>query len=148
MPDSLPDTTRPAGTASSALPFDHIVAVMMENHSFENLLGALARSGEPLADGLTFDGARVALNSNPGPAGSVRAFAPPTTAQSSVVSQTWNATHRQIDGEAMDGDITTDTASLSDPAPPNGTIFIASMLTGSPGETTSPTFPRPRSSPR
>jgi phospholipase C len=180
VPDSLPDPTRPAGTASSALPFDHIVVVMMENHSFDNLLGALSRSGQPKADGLTFDAAGVALNSNPGPTGPVRSFALPTTAQSPVVSQTWNATHQQIDGGAMDGfvssvssdepmaywtaevlpfayslartftianrwfcsapcqtypnrrflmagtaygDITTDTASLSDPPPPNGTIF-------------------------
>ncbi|MDX6604800.1 MAG: Phosphoesterase family, partial [Solirubrobacterales bacterium] len=39
QPDSLPDPTRPAGTATTALPFDHIVIVMMENHSFDNLLG-------------------------------------------------------------------------------------------------------------
>ena len=45
VPDSLPDPTRPAGTATDAMPFDHIVCVMMENHSFDNLLGALPRLG-------------------------------------------------------------------------------------------------------
>ena len=51
VPDSLPDPRRPAGTATDALPFDHIVVVMMENHSFDNLLGALSASGQPKARG-------------------------------------------------------------------------------------------------
>ena len=36
------------------MPFDHIVVVMMENHSFDNYLGALSRHGQPKADGLRF----------------------------------------------------------------------------------------------
>jgi phospholipase C len=102
-PDSLPDPSRPAGTATTALPFEHIVVVMMENHSFDNLLGDLARSGQPKAHGLHFNRAGVARNSNPGPDGPVASFPIPTTAQSPVVSQTWNATHTQIDGGLMDG---------------------------------------------
>jgi hypothetical protein len=51
---------------NDAMPFDHIVVVMMENHSFDNLLGELPRSGQPAADGLTFDGAGMATNTNPG----------------------------------------------------------------------------------
>src|SRR5262249_40253248 len=43
-PDSLPNPKAAAGTVNEALPFDHIVVVMMENHSFDNLLGALHRS--------------------------------------------------------------------------------------------------------
>ena len=180
VPDSLPDPARPAGAATAALPFDHIVVVMMENHSFDNLLGGLPRAGQPAADGLSFDAAGAALNSNPGPGGPVRAFPFPSTAQGPNVTQSWNATHAQIDGGAMDGfvassgtdqpmgyypasvvpfayslasnftvanrwfcsapcqtypnrrflmaataygNIATDTASLSDPPPPNGTIF-------------------------
>ncbi len=179
-PDSLPDPTRPAGTATESLPFEHIVVVMMENHSFDNLLGALALSGQPRADGLRFDASGRALNSNPGPDGAVLAFPFPSTAQGPHVSQAWNATHEQIDGGKMDGfvrsvdadqpmgywtedvlpfayslartftvanrwfcsapcqtypnrrflmagtaygDIATDNESLSDPPPPNGTIF-------------------------
>jgi phospholipase C len=102
-PDQLPDPKRPAGTATSALPFDHVVIVMMENHSFDNLLGALALSGQPLAKGLRFSSAGVALNSNPGPEGRVRSFPFATTAQGQNVSQSWNATHEQIDGGKMDG---------------------------------------------
>src|SRR5437879_6105885 len=65
-PDSLPRPGQPAGTVDDAMPFDHIVVVMMENHSFDNLLGGLARSGQPAADGLTFDSAGRATNTNPG----------------------------------------------------------------------------------
>jgi phospholipase C len=179
-PDSLPDPRRPAGTVDSALPYDHIVVVMMENHSFDNLLGALARSGQPRADGLRFSRAGIAQNSNPGAGGPVRSFPFASTAQGPDVSQSWNATHQQIDGGRMDGfvrsvqaeqpmgywtsevlpfayslagtftlanrwfcsapcqtypnrrflmagtaygDISTDTESLKDPPPPNGTIF-------------------------
>jgi phospholipase C len=102
-PDSLPDPTRPAGTAAAGLPFDHVVIVMMENHSFDNLLGALAHSGQPKAKGLKFSRRGVALNTNPGPEGAVRSFPFTTTAQGQNVSQSWNATHEQIDGGLMDG---------------------------------------------
>ena len=179
-PDSLPDPKRPAGAVDEALPFDHIVVVMMENHSFDNLLGALHRSGQPKAQGLKIDAKGVAHNSNPGPEGPVYSFPLPTTAQSPTVTQTWNATHEQIDEGRMDGfvrsvasdepmgywtedvlpfaysfartftlanrwfcsapcqtypnrrflmagtaygDIATDTESLEDAPPPNGTIF-------------------------
>jgi phospholipase C len=181
-PDSLPDPSRPAGSADDALPFDHVVVVMMENHSFDNLLGNLARSGQPKAHGLRFDAGGVARNSNPGvnKRERVQAYPFPTTAQSPSVSQSWNATHEQINGGKMNGfvrsvssnqpmgywtedvlpfaysfarsftiankwfcsapcqtypnrrflmagtaygDISTDSESLSDPPPPNGTIF-------------------------
>jgi phospholipase C len=102
-PDQLPDPKRPAGTPTEALPFDHLVIVMMENHSFDNLLGALALSGQPRAHGLRFNSAGTALNSNPGPDGRVRSFPFDSTAQGENVSQSWNATHEQIDGGRMDG---------------------------------------------
>ncbi len=102
-PDSLPNPALPAGTPTGALPFDHLVVVMMENHSFDNILGELARVGQPEADGLTFDDLGKAVNANPGPDGPVRAFPFPSTAQGPHVTQTWNATHEQINGGAMDG---------------------------------------------
>ncbi len=180
-PDSLPNPKLPAGTVDEALPFDRIVVVMMENHSFDNLLGALAHSGQPKAQGLRIDGKGVAKNWNPNAAGeAVRSFPFTSTAQGGGVSQSWNATHEQIDGGRMDGFvkstestqpmgywteaqlpfaysfaktftsanrwfcsapcqtypnrrflmagtaygcISTDSESLSDPPPPNGTIF-------------------------
>ena len=44
------------------MPFDHVIVVMMENHSFDNLLGALSTSRADV-DGLTFgfDGKRDQL---------------------------------------------------------------------------------------
>ncbi len=103
QPDSLPNPALPAGTVDAAMPFDHIVVVMMENHSFDNLLGALHRSGQPKAKGLKLNGKGVARNWNPGPEGPVHSFPFGTTAQGSGVSQSWNATHQQIDGGRMDG---------------------------------------------
>jgi phospholipase C len=180
LPGSLPNPKRPAGTVDETLPFDHIVVVMMENHSFDNLLGALAHSGQPKAHGLKINRKGVAKNSNPGPEGPVSSFVIETTAQAPSVTQTWNATHVQIDGGKMDGfvqsvgndepmgywtedvlpfaysfartftlanrwfcsapcqtypnrrflmagtaygDVATNSESLQDPAPPNGTIF-------------------------
>jgi phospholipase C len=102
-PDSLPNPSRPPGTVDESLPFEHIVVVMMENHSFDNLLGAAALRGQPAAEGLTFDASGRAQNSNPGADGPVRSFPFPTTAQGGAVTQTWNATHEQIDGGRMDG---------------------------------------------
>ena len=182
-PDSLPNPYVDAGTVDAAMPFDHIVVVMMENHSFDNLLGALSRNGVPKADGLSFSATGVAANWNPGTADTgARVYAYPfaSTEQGGGVTQTWNATHQQVDGGRMDGfvkstdsaqpmgyytpavlpfaysfarsftvanrwfcsapcqtypnrrflmagtaygDITTDTSTLSAPAPPNGTIF-------------------------
>jgi phospholipase C len=105
-PGSLPFPGRPAGTVDAALPFDHIVVVMMENHSFDNYLGALSRHGQPKADGLTFSNKGVALNQNPGPSGAVRSYPFPDTAQGSGVTQTWNATHQQVNGGKMNGFVT------------------------------------------
>ena len=102
---SLPFPDRPPGTPNDEMPFDHLVVVMMENHSFDNLLGALARSRADV-DGLSFDAEGNATNTNPGTADTpavVTSFPFPNTAQSGRVVQTWRATHRQINGGAMDG---------------------------------------------
>src|SRR5579883_2668053 len=64
-PNSLPDAARAAGAADAALPFDHVVVVMMENHSFDNYFGMLARRGQPLADGFRFGADGQVLDKNP-----------------------------------------------------------------------------------
>ena len=102
---SLPFPDKPVGAVDVEMPFDHIVVVMMENHSFDNLLGELTRTHQD-ADGLTFDEAGAATNSNPGglrTPSEVTAFPLANTAQAKHVSQSWMATHEQIDGGAMDG---------------------------------------------
>ena len=107
-PGSVPDPNRGLGCSDPSLPFDHVVVVMMENHSFDNVLGALPIHGQPLANGLTFLD-ESATNSNPARNGaaaqadSVSAFRLTTTAQDAHVSQSWNATHAQIDGGTMQG---------------------------------------------
>jgi phospholipase C len=104
QPGSLPFPDTPAGTPNDEMPFDHIMVVMMENHSFDNLLGDLGRTRGDL-DALTFDGAGHATNSNPSPAPAtpITAFPVANTAQAKNVTQGWAATHEQINGGAMDG---------------------------------------------
>ncbi len=108
MPGSLPNPGANPGTPNEAMPFDHIVVVMMENHSFDNLLGALPHTGRVDVDGLEFDVVSgAAVNYNPDATGAhVNSFPFPSTAQGTSVSQSWNATHHQINGGAMDGFIT------------------------------------------
>ncbi len=102
---SLPSPHAPAGTPNNQMPFDHLVVLMMENHSFDNLLGALSLT-RPEVDGLTFDSTGKAQNSNPGvnhmPA-QVHSFPVPNTAQAKNITQNWKATHQQVNGGAMDG---------------------------------------------
>ncbi|MCU4187309.1 hypothetical protein K6U06_23300 [Acidiferrimicrobium sp. IK] len=105
QPDSLWDPRRPAGTLDPTMPFDHIVVVMMENHSFDNYLGMLPAVGRPRADGFTLRAGRP-VNSNPSPTGPVTVYPFPSTAQGPDVSQDWNSTHAQIDHGRMDGFIT------------------------------------------
>ncbi|MFZ0089376.1 MAG: alkaline phosphatase family protein [Solirubrobacteraceae bacterium] len=102
---SRPFPDQPIGSVNDAMPFDHLVVVMMENHSFDNLLGALSMS-HPAADALSFTAGGNARNANPGatntPA-SVKAFPLQNTAQAKNLSQSWKATHEQINGGEMDG---------------------------------------------
>jgi phospholipase C len=100
----LPFPDKPIGAVNEDMPFDHIVVVMMENHSFDNLLGGLGRT-RPDVDGLTFDASGKATNSNPGlgPQDEVTAFPLADTAQAKSVTQSWKATHEQINGAAMNG---------------------------------------------
>ncbi len=101
---SRPRPHEAEGTVNEQLPFDHIVVVMMENHSFDNLLGAMPLTN-PAVDGLTFEHG-VATDANPGGGqlpDSVTAFPLPNTAQGSDVSQTWADAHAQINGGRMDG---------------------------------------------
>ena len=89
-PGSLPYPKLPAGT--DTLPqIEHIVVLMMENHSFDDHLGTLGRG-----DGLTLGPDGKPVNYNPNPAGGfVRSFHNPNTCgeNNSGISQSWNASH-------------------------------------------------------
>jgi phospholipase C len=102
-PDSLPYPGRPAGTVNEAMPFDHIVVLMMENHSFDHYLGMLPLRGQPKADGFRFRRG-VPVNSNPLDGKRMRVYQLHDPCQpDDSGSQSWNDTHVQIDGGRMDG---------------------------------------------
>ncbi len=100
-PESLPYPDRPAG--QDTIPqIEHIVVLMLENHSYDNKLGMLGRPG---ADGFRIgkDGKPTAVN--PYPDGDLQhAFRMPTTCQLlGKPSQTWIDSHTQFAAGRNDG---------------------------------------------
>src|SRR4029450_12322930 len=97
-PGSLPFRHLPEGT--DTLPqIEHIIILMMENHSFDDHLGTLGRGdGFPLRRGLPAAG-------NPDVDGTpVHAFHMPSTCQlDGHPGQNWNASHTAFDGGRNDG---------------------------------------------
>ncbi|HEY2813763.1 MAG TPA: alkaline phosphatase family protein, partial [Acidimicrobiales bacterium] len=107
LPDSLPDPSRPMGTADPSMPFDHVICWMMENHSFDNYFGMLSQRGQPKADGFRFDRAGRPTNANYDKTGrKVRAFDLAQGCAGGGVSQNWDVTHRSVNGGRMDGFVT------------------------------------------
>ena len=104
-PDSRPDGRRPEGTPDPRIPIEHVVVVMMENHSFDNYFGMLPRRGRSQADGFGFDRHGRPTATNPDLHGRpVRAFRMPTYCQMEhEPNQSWNGTHTAVDGGRMDG---------------------------------------------
>jgi phospholipase C len=103
-PGALPFPSLPVGRFTGAFPFDHIVLVMQENHSFDNYLGMLPVSGQPRADGFTFNAKDEPVNWNP--IGSERMYAYHQSGDigaQDTGTQSWDDSHLQIDGGAMDG---------------------------------------------
>jgi len=96
-PDSLPFLCLPAGH-SSMPKIEHIVVLMMENHSFDNLLGMAPHQvlGRSHVDGFTRRGGRL-RDFNPDPSGR-RIYAAPAASPCQlpdVPSQSWNASQGQ-----------------------------------------------------
>jgi phospholipase C len=107
LPGSLPFPDRPVGTLNPDLTpelanIDHIIVVMMENHSYDNYLGMLP--GSRGLDGFTLgaDGRPTATQTDPSTGSVVRAFPADTPCQGGV-SQSWTASHEAWDRGAMDG---------------------------------------------
>ena len=110
LPGSLAHPALPAGT--DTLPeIEHVVVLMLENHSYDNLLGMLGRGPgqRPRGDGFTLAGDGLPTATNPYADGRIqRAFRMPTTCQQgSQPSQEWTASHNQFDGGRMDGFVRT-----------------------------------------
>lgn len=102
-PGTRPDPTKPEGT--DLLPqIEHIVVLMMENHSFDNYFGMLGRG-----DGFTLGADGQPTNSNPDANGqAVRAYHLPSTNQKgNKVSQNWKSSHTQLNSGKMDGFVAT-----------------------------------------
>jgi phospholipase C len=105
-PDSLPYPNIAPGT--DTLPeIEHILVLMMENHSYDNYLGMLGRGpGQtPKGDGFTLGADGLPTASNPTGTGSTQhAFHLPTTCQlDGQPDQEWTTVHECIDDGAMDG---------------------------------------------
>ncbi len=107
-PDSLPFPHRPAGTPSMP-EIEHVVVLMMENHSFDNLLGMVPHRvpGRDKVDGFTVkDGQPV--NFNPDATGH-QVLARPAPSPCQLVGhpgQDWNASHQAYDNGRNDGFVT------------------------------------------
>jgi phospholipase C len=104
-PDSLPFPHRPAGHPSMP-EIEHIVVLMMENHSFDNLLGMVPHvvPGRARVDGLTRHHGRIA-NLNRDASGRrvyARRASSPCQAKA-VPSQSWNASHISYAGGRNSG---------------------------------------------
>jgi len=98
-PGSLPFPRRPPGT--DQLPqIEHIIIVMMENHSYDNYLGMLGRG-----DGFTLGSGHRPTNANAEANGDlVHAFGMPNACQTDHgPTQSWNASHRSFNGGRNDG---------------------------------------------
>ena len=106
LPGSLPEPSLPAAT--DTLPgIDHIVILMLENHSYDNLLGMLGREAgqTPRGDGFTLGSNGLPTATNPYGDGRVQhAFRMPTTCQlPGRPSQEWTASHVAYDNGRNDG---------------------------------------------
>jgi phospholipase C len=106
LPGSLPDPALPAAT--DTLPgIDHIVILMLENHSYDNLLGMLGRGAgqTPRGDGFTLGPNGLPTATNPYGDGRIQhAFRMPTTCQlPGRPSQEWTTSHVAYDNGSNDG---------------------------------------------
>jgi phospholipase C len=100
-PGSLPYPRLPEGT--DTIPqIEHVVVLMMENHSYDNHLGMLRRPG---ADGFRLGRNGQPLATNPYADGRIQhAFRMPTTCQLSAhPAQDWLDSHIQFDNGRLDG---------------------------------------------
>jgi phospholipase C len=106
LPHSLPHTAIPVGT--DTMPeIEHVVVLMMENHSYDNFFGMLGRGRglTPRGDGFTLGRNGLPTASNPNFDGSPQgAFHMPTTCQlDGKPSQEWAQAHIQYDNGRNDG---------------------------------------------
>ncbi|MBV8982078.1 MAG: alkaline phosphatase family protein [Acidimicrobiia bacterium] len=108
-PGTRPYPNLPEGV--DTLPqIEHIVVLMMENHSFDNYFGLLGRG-----DGFALDASGKPTATNPDGKGNlVHAFHMPTPCQlQSKPSQAWNASHVQYAGGTNQGFVISDSGPVA-----------------------------------
>jgi phospholipase C len=109
QPDQLPFADRAIGEASIPQ-IEHVVMVMMENHSLDNVLGMLPRispSRKGNFDGLPMNRRGVPISSNPDSSGRpVRSFPLPDMCPSEGLTQSWNSSHKQFNLGRNNGFVT------------------------------------------
>jgi phospholipase C len=104
QPGSLPFPDRAVGT-DQVPEIEHIVVVMMENHSFDNILGLIGRG-----DGFTVGSDGNPTASNPDGHGNlIHAFHMPNECQTTGVRNDWTAGHEAFDGGTNQGFVTSST---------------------------------------
>ncbi len=109
QPDELPFPDRPMG--EPGLPqIEHLVLLMLENHSADNVLGMLPHASPGRRthfDGLPANRRGIPIASNPDSNGHrVRSFALPDLCPADGLTQNWNSSHKQWDGGRNDGFVT------------------------------------------
>jgi len=98
---ALPADSLSAGTAhGAAIPIDHIVVLMQENHSFDNYFGRLPAFGHPDVDGLPANAGNPDSNGTPVPAFHQDRYCTADTDHS------WSGSHRELNGGSNDGFVT------------------------------------------
>ncbi len=104
-PGSLPYPGRAVGT-DQVPEIEHVVVLMMENHSFDNILGLIGRG-----DGFTLGSNGQPTAKNPDGQGNyIHAFHMPTECQTDGVGNDWKVTHEAYDGGTCQGFVTSTSA--------------------------------------
>jgi phospholipase C len=115
-PDSLPSPGLSPGTDTMPA-IEHVVVLMLENHSYDNFFGMLGRGPgqRPRGDGFAIaaDGRPTATNPYPG-GRPLRAFHMPTTCQlDAKPSQEWEQSHIQYANGKLNGFVVSDSGPVA-----------------------------------
>jgi phospholipase C len=133
VPDSLPDPGRAAGTAATDMPFDHVVVVMMENHSFDNFLGSLSLVRPDVVGQFSY-ASQAPTYSNLDSQGNVVApWHRTTTCQTGAESQGWTTSHRSMFWSFDDRPNTEYTSATYDPQSYDWTQPVSQVPLRAPG---------------
>jgi phospholipase C len=115
-PNSVPHPGLAVG-ADTMPEIEHVVVLMMENHSYDNFLGMLGRKAgqRPRGDGLTIANDGYPSATNPYANGSIqRAFRMPTTCQlDGKPSQEWAQSHIQFANGTNSGFVISDSGPVA-----------------------------------